>query len=122
MPKAVRYMLRSLGAMGLLDRIHGMVWGKPYEEAYREEYAVEIRTVLKEYGREALPVLTNLSFGHCEPKCVIPYGALAQIDCEKPNVFYPGKRPSYDTGAAGIYKKGGIDFPIPPFSICANLI
>lgn len=82
MPKAVRYMLRSLGAMGLLDRIHGMVWGKPYEEAYREEYAVEIRTVLKEYGREALPVLTNLSFGHCEPKCVIPYGALAQIDCE----------------------------------------
>lgn len=81
-PKAVRYMLRSLGAMGLLDRIHGMVWGKPYEEAYREEYAVEIQTVLKEYGREALPVLTNLSFGHCEPKCVIPYGALAQIDCE----------------------------------------
>ena len=81
-PKAVRYMLRSLGAMGLLDRIHGMVWGKPYEEAYREEYAVEIRTVLKEYGREDLPVLTNRSFGHCEPKCVIPYGALAQIDCE----------------------------------------
>jgi muramoyltetrapeptide carboxypeptidase LdcA involved in peptidoglycan recycling len=42
----------------------------------------EILRVLREYGREDMPVMYNASIGHCDPHCVIPYGALAEIDCD----------------------------------------
>ena len=80
-PSTMRYMLRTLGAMGVLDRINGIVFGKPYDNKYYEEYKSEIKMILVEYGRRDMPMLYNLSFGHCEPKCCIPYGALAEIDC-----------------------------------------
>lgn len=82
MPRNIRYMLRSLGAMGILSIINGIVFGKPYGEKYYEEYKIDIKKVLTEYGRDNLPVLYNLNFGHCEPKCCIPYGATAEIDCD----------------------------------------
>jgi muramoyltetrapeptide carboxypeptidase LdcA involved in peptidoglycan recycling len=31
---------------------------------------------------EKLPVLWNMPFGHTSPICVIPYGTLAEIDCD----------------------------------------
>lgn len=81
LPRNIRYMLRSLGTMGILGIINGVVFGKPYGEKYYEEYKIEIKKVFAEYGRDDLPVLYNLNFGHCEPKCCFPYGALAEIDC-----------------------------------------
>ncbi len=80
-PDSFRYMLRSLGAIGILETINGIIFGKPYGEKYYDEYKTEIIKVLAEYDRVNLPVLYNLSFGHCEPKCCIPYGVLAEIDC-----------------------------------------
>ena len=41
-----------------------------------------ILKVMKEFGLENLPILYNLNFGHTEPKFVLPYGALAEINCE----------------------------------------
>jgi len=40
------------------------------------------KKALAEYDRNDLPVLYNLSFGHCEPKFCIPYGVIAEIDCD----------------------------------------
>jgi muramoyltetrapeptide carboxypeptidase LdcA involved in peptidoglycan recycling len=37
---------------------------------------------MKELDLNELPVLYNLNFGHTEPKFVLPYGALAEIDCK----------------------------------------
>ena len=37
---------------------------------------------MKEHNLEDLPILYNLNFGHTEPKFILPYGALAEIDCE----------------------------------------
>lgn len=48
-----------------------------------EEYAAAIPAVLAEFGCTELPVLYNASFGHNEPKMILPYGALAEIDSEK---------------------------------------
>ena len=81
-PSRIRYALRTFGAMGILERINGIIFGKPFEDKYHDEYKTEIQKVLMEYGRRDLPVLYNLSFGHCEPKFCIPYGALAEIDCD----------------------------------------
>jgi muramoyltetrapeptide carboxypeptidase LdcA involved in peptidoglycan recycling len=75
--------LRIYGIMGILSRIRGMVFGKPYDEEHYEEYNATIKKVLAEFHREDLPVLVNLNFGHTEPKFCLPYGALAEINCEE---------------------------------------
>jgi muramoyltetrapeptide carboxypeptidase LdcA involved in peptidoglycan recycling len=79
---SLEMMLRIYGINGYLERMSGIILGKPYEEAYYEEYNQAIRKVLAEFGKEELPVLVNMSFGHTEPKFCLPYGALAEINCE----------------------------------------
>lgn len=44
--------------------------------------------VLAEFGREDMPVLYNGSFGHNEPKTILPYGAMAEIDCDNKSFLY----------------------------------
>jgi Uncharacterized proteins, homologs of microcin C7 resistance protein MccF len=82
LPSSFKWWLRNYGAMGILNCINGIVFAKPFDEKYFEEYKKELTCVLAEYGRADLPVLCNLSFGHCEPNCCIPIGAMAEIDCE----------------------------------------
>jgi len=81
-PWLIEDELRAYGAMGILNRIKGIFWGKPMCETYYVEYKDVIGKVLREFSCEELPVLYNGSFGHNEPKTVLPYGALAEIDCE----------------------------------------
>ncbi len=80
-PENLLYALRNYAAQGILKRINGMIFGKPYHNKYYDEYKEVIRKALKEYSLESLPVLYNLSFGHTSPMIVLPYGALAEIDC-----------------------------------------
>ena len=82
-PEYVERWIRNYGAMGILERINGLIFGKPMSEMYFEEYKSAVFKILAEYGRIDLPVLYNMSFGHCEPKFCIPYGAMAEINCEK---------------------------------------
>ncbi|MFD2617851.1 S66 family peptidase [Terrilactibacillus laevilacticus] len=82
----VETSLRSYGIMGILERINGIIFGKPQENKYYEEYKRVILQVVKEFGREDLPILYNASFGHNEPKCILPYGALTEINCDKPGL------------------------------------
>lgn len=81
-PWLIEDELRSYGIMGIYQRINGIFWGKPQEECYYEEYKQVIRKVLKEFDCKNLPVIYNGSFGHNEPKMILPYGSLAQLDCD----------------------------------------
>ncbi|MDF2487233.1 MAG: peptidase LD-carboxypeptidase [Herbinix sp.] len=78
----VEIALRIYGVNGILGRLRGLILGKPQDEVYYEEYNEVIKKVLAEFHREDLPVLVNMNFGHTEPKICLPYGALAEIDCE----------------------------------------
>ena len=78
----VESCLRNYGVMGILDRIKGIIFGKPYHRTHYNEYKIIIKKILKEFNKEEMPVLYNLNFGHTEPKICLPYGALAEIDCE----------------------------------------
>ena len=82
-PSFIRYWLRNYAAQGILQKANGLIFGKPKDETYYEEYKVEILKVMKEYDLEHLPILYNLNFGHTEPTCILPYGAVAEIDCER---------------------------------------
>ena len=82
-PEYIRYWLRNYGAMGLFDRINGIIFGKPFDEMYMKEYQEVITSVIKEeYMKKDLPILFNLNFGHTAPMFVIPFGAKGEIDCE----------------------------------------
>ncbi len=81
-PEFIKYWLRNYAAQGILDVANGIVFGKPMDETYYEEYKSVIRQVMEEYNHTDLPILYNLNFGHTEPKFVLPYGARAGIDCE----------------------------------------
>ena len=37
-PNLVKYYLRNLGAQGILERINGIVVGKPQDERFYEDY------------------------------------------------------------------------------------
>lgn len=79
-----RRRLHYYGEKGILQRISGLVMGKPLGGKRKEElYDRVTREVLAEYGRADLPVLSNASFGHNSPSGVIPMGAMAEIDCDK---------------------------------------
>ena len=81
-PNDVKYILRGLAAQGVISRISGIVFGKPMNEKYYEEYKhVLLRVVGMENGRGDLPILYNVNFGHTAPICILPYGVTAEIDC-----------------------------------------
>jgi muramoyltetrapeptide carboxypeptidase LdcA involved in peptidoglycan recycling len=73
--------LRIYGMNGILNKLNGMIFGKPQDEEFYEEYKKTVKKVLAEFGREDMPVLYNMNFGHTEPKFCLPYGAIAEIDC-----------------------------------------
>ncbi|OLS40062.1 S66 peptidase family protein [Bacillus sp. MRMR6] len=82
-PSFIRYWLRNYALQGILQKANGIIFGKPQDETYYDEYKNEIRKVMKEFNLEDLPILYNLNFGHTEPKFIFPYGAMAEINCDK---------------------------------------
>ncbi len=79
--------LRSYAAMGILQKLNGILLGRPggripvsefegYEDALK-------KVVVDEEGLTDLPMVTRMDFGHTDPMFVLPYGARAEIDCEK---------------------------------------
>jgi muramoyltetrapeptide carboxypeptidase LdcA involved in peptidoglycan recycling len=82
-PNNIKYWLRNYAIQGILHKANGIIFGKPQDEKYYEEYKVEIQKVMKEFNLEDLPILYNLNFGHTEPKFILPYGARAEINCDK---------------------------------------
>lgn len=81
-PDYIEYWLRNYGAIGILDRINGIIFGKPFEMKYYDEYKNSIIKIIRnELKLVDLPILYNLNFGHTAPMFTIPYGAIATIDC-----------------------------------------
>lgn len=74
--------VRAFGSMGVFDKINGIIIGRPQDDVYYEEYKEVWRKMLKEWNQDDMPVFYNASFGHNEPKCIIPYGIQAELDVD----------------------------------------
>jgi muramoyltetrapeptide carboxypeptidase LdcA involved in peptidoglycan recycling len=81
-PKYVEYWLRNYGSQGILQKAKGIMFGKPYDDIYYEEYKEVILKVIREELKLVdLPILYNVNFGHTAPMTTIPYGAIGEIHC-----------------------------------------
>lgn len=77
------YFLRHLVALGIMNKINGIIVGKPNGEVYYEEYKKAfIKVIRNEAGLEKMPIMYNINFGHSAPMCTLPYGAHAIIDLD----------------------------------------
>lgn len=91
-PSYIEYWLRNYGSQGILQKAKAIVFGKPYQEKYYEEYKNSIMKIVSELKVFDLPIVYNMSFGHNEPMICLPYGAMAEIDCDNKtfSILEPG--------------------------------
>lgn len=83
-PTYFEYWLRNYGSQGILNRTNGIIFGKPYDNQYYEDYKKAIIKVVRDELKLAdLPILCNMNFGHTAPMMILPYGAMAEIDSSK---------------------------------------
>lgn len=80
-PDFLRWWLRNYAEQGILHKISGIIFGRPYNNQFVDEYNQEILKVMSEEGLTALPIITEMDFGHTCPTFTLPYGILAEIDC-----------------------------------------
>src|SRR5699024_11833455 len=69
-------------SISLHDALPILIVGRPQDGVHYEDYKKVWRQILKQAGREDLPVLYNMNFGHNEPKFIVPYGLQAEVDTE----------------------------------------
>ncbi|TDM05277.1 S66 family peptidase [Macrococcus lamae] len=74
--------LRAFAVMGIMNKINGIIVGRPQNGVYYEEYKEVYQMIMKECGCEHTPILYNASFGHNEPKFIMPYGVQAEINAD----------------------------------------
>lgn len=84
-PENVTYLLRTLALTGELERLAGIVFGRPggadlpVEDHTRYDDAI-LRTVRDEHGLHDMPVVTNVDFGHTDPIWTVPQGTAVRVD------------------------------------------
>jgi muramoyltetrapeptide carboxypeptidase LdcA involved in peptidoglycan recycling len=82
-PKYLADFADWLGNIGALQKLKGLLIGKLCEyKPFDEHKSVLLEIVNDKYGLNNLPIVANMNFGHTSPICILPYGALAEIDCE----------------------------------------
>jgi muramoyltetrapeptide carboxypeptidase LdcA involved in peptidoglycan recycling len=88
-PDFVKWTFRNLAAQGILKVINGIIIGKPQDEVYYEEYKSAIlQVVSSEEKLTTLPIIYNVNFGHAKPIGIIPYGILAEINCDNKTIKF----------------------------------
>lgn len=82
-PERVGYMLRNYGVAGILDRAAALLLGRPkdYTDAEIDNLHKVVRAVVAgEFARPDLPVVSNVDFGHTDPKLILPIGGRVRVD------------------------------------------
>lgn len=79
----VTSILQEYGSQGIFDSITGLLIGRArdYSDEEKKELDEAILSVVKkEYNNTALPIVTNMDFGHTDPQWILPLGITAEID------------------------------------------
>ncbi|KAA1040330.1 S66 family peptidase [Macrococcus equipercicus] len=77
--------LRTFAVMGIMDKVNGIIVGRPQNGVFYEAYKEVYQLIMKECQCDHKPILYNASFGHNEPKFILPYGLQAEINAYEKN-------------------------------------
>ncbi|NRA64004.1 MAG: LD-carboxypeptidase [Pseudobacteriovorax sp.] len=82
-PTWLRYWLRNYAATGILERLSGILLGRPggkIDPSTFSQYDDELCRVVLDEAKCDIPLVTQMDFGHTDPMFVLPIGAMATID------------------------------------------
>jgi muramoyltetrapeptide carboxypeptidase LdcA involved in peptidoglycan recycling len=91
-------VLRALGERGILERVQGVLVGRPKawefdnqktpneRTTYRANQRGTILKAVRKYNQK-IPIVQNLSFGHTDPQIPMPYGNQVRIDPSTKQIF-----------------------------------
>jgi muramoyltetrapeptide carboxypeptidase LdcA involved in peptidoglycan recycling len=83
-PEHFRRILRNYAAQGVFEKIKGLIIGRPYDNKFVDDFnSVLLEVIRDEQDNNQLPIITEMDFGHTCPVFTIPYGVLAQLDCDR---------------------------------------
>ncbi|MCB9820775.1 LD-carboxypeptidase [Candidatus Nomurabacteria bacterium] len=94
----VKRVYRALGERGILERVKGVLVGRPQawsfkeqnsagqKSSYRKEQRGKILKVIREYNK-TVPVIQNMDFGHTNPQICLPYGRKVRIISSEKRIF-----------------------------------
>lgn len=82
-PEHLREMLLELKNRKILQTVRGLLVGKPVDEKYYDEYKNIYYEIFEDIDT---PILYNMNFGHSLPRCLLPYGIMAEVDYDKKSV------------------------------------
>lgn len=81
---------RALGFLkraGVFSAVSGVLFGRPMDNAYREEYH---RRLVRAVADPSLPILADVSVGHALPRCILPFGVPARVDAAAQTITFVG--------------------------------
>jgi muramoyltetrapeptide carboxypeptidase LdcA involved in peptidoglycan recycling len=86
-PQVLADFIRSLAAMHRLQRLSGILLGRPggrIDPTVFPVYAEALRHAVRdEFDLPELPIVSNMDFGHTDPMMVLPIGLRMRIDSER---------------------------------------
>ena len=88
LPEKLEKFLNELKSRKILSSVQGILVGKPICEAYYKEYKEVYKNIFKDLDT---PILYNVNFGHSYPRCIIPYGALTEVDFDNKKIVIISK-------------------------------
>jgi len=94
----VQRVVRSLGERGILQKIKGVLVGRPKSWEFDKPYTKEERTLYAKNQQDIIfqtvriynkkiPIVQNMNFGHTDPQIPMPYGGKVKIDSNKKKIF-----------------------------------
>jgi muramoyltetrapeptide carboxypeptidase LdcA involved in peptidoglycan recycling len=82
-PSQIGFVIRNWGMQGILSKLKGLLVARPksYTDDEKAELDNEIkRIVVDEFECEELNIVTNMDFGHTDPRHILPLGIDMKID------------------------------------------
>lgn len=90
-PNQIIQILRNYGIQNILREINGLMIARP--KAYSRDEKDELdegvrRVVIEEFGRKDLNIISNIDFGHTDPRHILPYGIDLELNPEKERLLF----------------------------------
>jgi len=82
-PIYIGYILRNFGIQGILPKLKGLLVAKPKSYSKEEKYELDKeikKIVIDEFDCKGLTIITNIDFGHTDPRHILPMGITMRID------------------------------------------